>query len=300
MLAEQGKHQDNHEAQRRRQTEVLTSLRSQRDAFVSDGSRGWDLFEQMASISLDQRIKSSRNKCSICWHDTSRCICDQVHTIDPSHLPRVKIIILMHHKEYMSAGNTAKLLLKMLPKAHVNFFLFGRKGDCDRLEEELRAHCRQTMTLWPGKDSMTVNDFVHSLTATSVSDGSSFKADALNESACTDPFLRAVILDGTYSNAKHMYKALKKRLGDHAPRTVALHPATVSVFHRAQKRYGAAVSESLRVSAELDSKALRVSSGEATALLLVELGGNKLAQDAITSAIKANNEALLLAHEKNQ
>mmetsp|Transcript_4188 Transcript_4188/g.11553 ORF Transcript_4188/g.11553 Transcript_4188/m.11553 type:complete len:292 (-) Transcript_4188:1866-2741(-) len=283
-----------HELQRSRQTEVIGSLRSQREALVAKGTSGWDLFERMAGLSLDHRIRSSNNKCPRCWHDAaSRCMCDRVQSISPARIPPVQLIVLMHHKEYMCAGNSAKLLLMMLPELQVKLYIFGREGDFDKLEEDLGNHHRHTMILWPGKSSITVDDFFLTLPKTPVTNRDRLNSDVHNESSRTSPILRAIILDGTYSNAKHMYKALNRRLGEKAPQSVALHPTTVSVFRRAQKKYGAAVSDSIRRSGELDCESCRVCTAEAAALLLLELGGDREVQDAIISAIIANNKALL-------
>jgi len=43
----------------------------------------------------------------------------------------------MHHKEYFSAGDDAKLLLAQLPEASAELFIFGKTGDWDRFKVEL-------------------------------------------------------------------------------------------------------------------------------------------------------------------
>ena len=292
-----------HDKQRARQTQTLTALRSRRASLQSSGVQGWDLFEQMATLAITHRVETERtNRCAKCWHDkVAGCICDlmpslraELDTADTSCittipcLPNVKLLILMHHKEYLCAGNSAKLLLQMLPEERIELYIFGRTGDLDRLSSEIAVDPVHTFTLWPGEQSKTIGEYIDSLP-----DDSSWR---MHEEQATDkfvePLLRVIALDGTYSNAKHMHKTLRKRLGDHAPQHVALHPTTMSIFRRAQKHYGASVAKSLKGNSKLDNNAMRVSTAEACALLLTELGAAKEVKDRILEAVALNNRAL--------
>ena len=58
-----------------------------------------------------------------CWHDAARsCICAHLSQV-ATRLP-VRVLVLMHHKEYLSAGDDAKLLLAMMPQQS------GAASDC--------------------------------------------------------------------------------------------------------------------------------------------------------------------------
>ena len=52
------------------------------------------------------------------------------------------------------------------------------------------------------------------------------------------PLLRVIVLDGVYAHARSMFRHIRKELpAEHVPRHVALHPNTLSVYHRAQQSY---------------------------------------------------------------
>jgi len=88
-----------------------------------------------------------------------------------------------------------------------------------------------------------------------------------------------------------MFKNMKRRLPSNImPRTVALHPPTTSVFHRAAKRY--AKDSAASVAKSSNPKALRVSTVEAYSLLLSELGEREEVTSALVSAVVVNNLAL--------
>lgn len=273
-----------HTAQQHHQFIALSTLRTHRESLQANGVQGWQLFEQMATLNIDHRIQQNKNRCPDCWHDktNNNCICTSIPIIVAESLPNVQFWILMHHKEYLNGGNSAKLLLQMLPKHRVDLYLFGRTGDFDKLAEDIRMakDPEHILTLWPGEDARTLVEFIDQLP----SDESSWKQQQPHFVASNEPRLRVIALDGTYSNAKHMAKALKKRLGPDAPKQVALHPTTMSVFHRAQKQYGAVAAK---------TGALRISTAEACALLLTELGApREKFEQKIVQAVLINNQAL--------
>ena len=73
------------------------------------------------------------------------------------------------------------------------------------------------------------------------------------------------------------------------PACIALHPKSVYQFHRAKKNYGNAIQDNLKANDRLDERALRVSTAEACALLLMELGAKEIVQEKITKALLVNN-----------
>lgn len=116
----------------------------------------------------------------------------------------------------------------------------------------------------------------------------------LDASASSRPLLRVVVLDGVYNHARNMFKAMRTRLPpDIFPPFVALHPTTLSVYHRATKKYGA--SSGVTVTSDIsdhDPLALRICTVEAYALLLRELGEPAETIEALVKGVVANNDAL--------
>ena len=232
--------------------------------------------------------------------------------IDRQELPnKVKILLLMHHKEYLNAGNSSKSLIALLPEDCVTMYVYGKEGDLDKcLDEMMVNQGRLTAILWPGESAISIGEFIRSLPSPNYwksddgklnvgkeyrSAGGDAAASEVEEEGY-DEILRIVALDGTYKNAKNMYKSISRRLGDGGrniiatPPCIALHPKSVSQFHRAKKNYGAAIRDSLKNANEtLDERALRVSTAEACALLLTELGAKESVQEKLTKALLVNN-----------
>mmetsp|Transcript_611 Transcript_611/g.1398 ORF Transcript_611/g.1398 Transcript_611/m.1398 type:complete len:182 (-) Transcript_611:99-644(-) len=157
----------------------------------------------------------------------------------------------MHHKEYLKAGDDAKLLLAMLPAERTELYVFGGGG---HLQAELRVDPAHTLILWPGIDALTFEVFVERLPRTSPWRTSRSSTDA---AAAADPAAGAADA------------ARRPELPVLSPRP-ALHPKTLSLYHRAQKSYAA--KSALGVLQGSDANALRISTVEAVALLLEELG----------------------------
>lgn len=152
---------------------------------------------------------------------------------------------MMHHKEFYSAGNTGKLLLAMLPPSRAQLFVYGKSGDWEVFTAELAIDPRRTIALWPGVGAITIDDFLRTTAAAEEADEEGGEAvveevveDEKRRASDMSPppcqLLRVIVLDGSYSQASAMWKAMRKRL-QVLPRAVALHPKTLSVFHRARK-----------------------------------------------------------------
>ena len=289
----------------------------------SQGVQGIELYEAVAEYHVSLKRAKLQNRCPRCWHDVKRrCICKHVSSLFDKQtlypLLDVKVLILMHYKEYYSAGNSAKLLLAMLPPSHAELFLFGVAADWKRFEEELSIDPHQTMMLWPGVDAISIERFFEgrlrlpcskdcsatistatvtaaaATTPTITTTTSTTTAIIPTPTPTTNPsssFLRVVVLDGVFNHASTMFKNMKRRLPSNImPRTVALHPPTTSVFHRAAKRY--AKDSAASVAKSSNPKALRVSTVEAYSLLLSELGEREEVTSALVSAVVVNNLAL--------
>lgn len=141
----------------------------------------------------------------------------------------------------------------------------------------------EMILLWPGKEALCIPDFMTQINE---------KKAATNSYGKSVVNIRAILLDGTYNQARNMYKSLKKRWGISLPTTVALRPRDASVFHRANKKYGNA---HLQQRIENCDSVLRVSTAEACGVLLNELGvGDDASLEMIRVAVKVNNNALEL------
>jgi hypothetical protein len=219
----------------------------------------------------------------------------------------------MHPKEYLCAGNSAKLLRMLLPdKEHqqhhttVQYFIFGKVGDVDKLAQEMIIDITNTMILWPDKDALTVSQFLERQQQQSTGICSKEEDNSnstINACEPTTPLIRAVVLDGTYTQARNMHTSLRKHLHSTTalPVLVQLRPMNRSVFHRAHKNYGHAHQsqqqlQRLQQCPADDEKTMvvahRVSTAEACGQLLLELGVSSQIQQSIIDAVIINNEAL--------
>ena len=272
---------NNHEAQWERQGEWLEKLRAHKKMLVEEqGMQGWELWEAMASVSLDHKVATLQgrgNRCEQCWHDLQYCLCARLGDPIPAKFLEgsigIKLCVLMHHKEYLGAGNSAKLLLRLMTE-NSELYLYGKTGEFDRLLDELASCEREdVMILWPGADALSVGNFM--------------KKSEHHQQEMKKRTVRAIVLDGTYSQARNMYKCLRKRMvsaGITSIDTVAVNPNNLSVFHRAQKNYGKAHQQ--------QQATTRISTAEACGYLLVDLGVDPSVLERITDAVLLNNQAL--------
>jgi DTW domain-containing protein YfiP len=284
--------------------DAIVSNRSHATSLQSDGTIGHNLFEKMATLNINYRINEERHhRCPVCWYCNVRCVCDLMPSnIGKEDLPNVKILLLMHHKEYLNAGNSAKNLIALLPEENIDLYVYGKEGDFDRcLDEMMMDQGRQTAILWPGENAISVEEFISSsCPPTQSKNPKMMESGRSDDDEVTDKkyeteeekkMLRIVALDGTYKNAKNMHKTIRKRLNEDnhtMPACIALHPKSFSQFHRAHKNYGA-IQKNLKANEKLDERALRVSTAEACALLLTELGAKESVQEKIIKALLVNN-----------
>lgn len=286
----------------------IETLRAYSKLVKEEGYRGVELFEKIATRTVEIKESNRTNRCPRCWHDEkTRCICRHIPSLAETsvRLP-VKVIVLMHYKEYLSAGNDAKLLLALLPgqRQRSQLYIFGRAGDWEKFQHECSLDPNHTLLLWPAEQALTVDGFQSQLPDDSPWKQRHEGLPNYDTSGETDPqpsnlpTLRVVILDGVYSQARNMFKTIKKRFAAASvpiPPHVALHPKTLSVYHRAQKNY--AQSSAVTVRNSSDPEALHICSVEAFALLLKELGELDRATTSLVRAVEINN--LALVHDKS-
>ena len=284
----------------------LKASQEQCKSFFDAGLSKAEIFERLASQSIEAKEASCANRCKQCWHDKEqRCICAHIPDHSLTLMLNVKVLVLMHHKEYLCAGDDAKLLLAALPSDRSELFIFGKSGDWQRLAAELAVDPTHTLLLWPGDGAATVDEFVASLPASSPWRGSSARRSSppkdtppTNAARAASgglnverPLLRVIVLDGVYAHARSMFRHIRKELpAEHVPRHVALHPNTLSVYHRAQQSY--ARDSAATVVKSDDPAALRICTVEAFALLLEELGEDQSTTKTLVRAVVVNNEAL--------
>jgi hypothetical protein len=183
----------------------------------------------------------------------------------------------------------------MLPSEQAELFVFGKQGDWDRFQAEVAIDPVHTVTLWPGEGAQTCSEFIGNLpndspwrNANSNSDDDDVSASRAREDDL--PLLRVIVLDGVYSQARNMFKTMKKKIPV-CPPYVALHPETLSVYHRALKNYSKSSAQTVEQSS--DPKALHICTVEAFALLLKELGEWDDTTQKLVAAVVVNNEALV-------
>ncbi|KAL1495598.1 hypothetical protein AB1Y20_016958 [Prymnesium parvum] len=240
------------------------------------------LYAAVSAASLSRRLAEHPSRCPRCWHDASqRCICARLASSLALSLP-VRALILVHYKEYFKASDDAKLLAAMLAPRHARLLVFPR--DLPQLHAELRDDPAHTLLLWPAPDAATLPQWRRALP----------RASPWREEAAASeekPFLRVVLLDAVYRNARTMFRHLHKHAeGQPPPVHVALHPKTLSVYKRAQQGY--AQASAATVAKSNDPEALRVCTVEAFALLLEELGEPPEVPRLLVDGVVINNEAL--------
>jgi DTW domain-containing protein YfiP len=332
------------------------------------GATNDELFEAMASAGIAAKQQALANRCGRCWHDASTmCICADARL--RALAPRVpsRVLILMHHKEFLNAGDDAKLMLSLLPDTKL--FVYGRTGDWQALQTELAVDPAHNLLLWPGDGATTVGRWAGSLPETSpwraaaiatadagegdiaataatvvstepaVDDTAAAVASAASAAPAADlsarPTVRVLVLDGVYAHARAMFRALRRRLAPALlPPHVALHPTTLSVYHRAgnhrtatpavdggsaeaagatpaassaaaaaagpstDRAYGSEAGRSVSAGVTGDPEALRICTVEAVALLLEELGEPTTTTAALVAAVVANNEAIACTYRR--
>ena len=174
---------------------------------------------------------------------------------------RVRVLLWMHHLEWMNAGNSGKLLLATLGDA-AQLFLYGRKEDDERLRQEVQRDPANTLLLFPGPGAISCADFL-ARSGGSQQVGEHRAGEA--EDGTEDRTTSVVVVDATYRKAKNMAKHFARRIDPSGGvAQVALQPEAASVLARAQKQYAQAAGGATDLG--------RISTAEAVALFLRECG----------------------------
>eukprot|EP00743_Colponemidia_sp_Colp-15_P005843 GILK01006278.1.p1 GENE.GILK01006278.1~~GILK01006278.1.p1 ORF type:complete len:394 (+),score=56.13 GILK01006278.1:86-1183(+) len=94
----------------------------------------------------------SGRRCSNCWLTKDFCVCLELHKTQ--HELKHTFLVYMHHKEYMRASNTGKLILSMFPNSKM--YLHCVDEDERSLSEALQADPEYTFVLFPSRDAISV------------------------------------------------------------------------------------------------------------------------------------------------
>eukprot|EP00742_Colponemidia_sp_Colp-10_P004109 GILJ01004384.1.p1 GENE.GILJ01004384.1~~GILJ01004384.1.p1 ORF type:complete len:385 (-),score=49.36 GILJ01004384.1:129-1283(-) len=94
----------------------------------------------------------SGRRCSNCWLTKDFCVCGELHKTH-NELKHT-FLVYMHHKEYMRASNTGKLILSMFPNSKM--YLHCVDEDERSLAEALQADPEYTFVLFPSRDAISV------------------------------------------------------------------------------------------------------------------------------------------------
>eukprot|EP00419_Tripos_fusus_P024610 CAMPEP_0172723576 /NCGR_PEP_ID=MMETSP1074-20121228/84042_1 /TAXON_ID=2916 /ORGANISM="Ceratium fusus, Strain PA161109" /LENGTH=335 /DNA_ID=CAMNT_0013549849 /DNA_START=88 /DNA_END=1095 /DNA_ORIENTATION=+ len=208
----------------------------------------WERASCMAELKILSFSFTMRNqgKCERCMFTEAYCICAQLATLaaEPSAQRaacRVRFVVWMHQLERGRASNTGKLLEHLLPGSIVLFA--DAASHAERLRKIVAQSSGRVVVLFPSENAVSVEEAIRILPTTASMDSS------MNNEGSGPPPLVAVLVDGTWKQAKRMHRTLAD-----LPH-VALAPRGRSEFHwRRQSQEG------------------RISTVEAAALFLEELG----------------------------
>ena len=127
-------------------------------ALKKQGLSGKALSTALTTAIVAAKEEESRNKCPGCWHDkASRCICAVLPSLPPPTVS-VSATILIHHKEYFSAGDDAKLLPIMCRKGSVSLVVYGVEG-WEAKVKAFNPEGSDVVVLWPGAEAKTVSEW---------------------------------------------------------------------------------------------------------------------------------------------
>ena len=193
----------------------------------------------------------TRNRCAQCWFHADDCICSQFVRL--KFRLDVRFLIYMHYIELFNAGNDAKILLSAAGEA-TELFVYGRKGDDEKLRDRVHGNEQTTVLLYPSDDAFSVEQIRPSLLP-----------------AAKQKPIQIIVVDGTWRQVRTMLKHFQKTISKEV-RLIKLSPTALSVYARTQTEPG------------------RISTIEAIALLVQELGEDPDVCSSIISYLQINNQ----------
>lgn len=197
---------------------------------------------RMAYFLIDEIFKQSPIRCCpYCWLNIDYCICKQMvfpwrenkhldtfvsepseelnsvreHCEKPSELqsdePRLKIILLMHAKEFFRKSNTGKILMDTLPKGFVEIYLVDVEAHEIEFKEKYYGQ-ELTYLLFPSEDALDLDQtLVEQIKQKQMDLSKEIWKDQENYSTTNKRPMKSInliIVDSTWQQAKHVLKAL--------------------------------------------------------------------------------------------
>lgn len=242
---------------KRRGRELADSLRAQ-------GLSSEEVFSEITRQNLEWMANEATKKgrCLRCWQTARHgcCICADMQRLQ-LRVP-MRILIWCHARDYLNAGDDAKLLpCCVAGRASTELMLFGTPDD-ERLATTVMKHPDRSLLLFPDESAITIQEYLqgNEHRSTPMCNGCTSAGGSYGMSKM-DEELTVVVLNGTWGNVKPMLRHFNSKIDpNRRVRHVALQPDTLSVYARAQRRMNRQVSLE------------RICSVEAVALLLKECG----------------------------
>lgn len=242
------------------------------DSLRAQGLSPTEVFAEITRRNVEFMEAEARQKgrCLQCWQTARHgcCICADMLQLQ-LRVP-MRILIWCHARDYLNAGDDAKLLpCCVAGNASTEIMLFGTPDD-EQLASAVMAQPERSLLLFPDETAITIQDYLRGCTTAAALGGDSGAArdtsmpgsrQGTSGTVVVREELTVVVLNGTWGNVKPMLRHFNTKIDpSRRVRHVALQPETLSVYARAQRRMNRKVSLE------------RICSVEAVALLLKECG----------------------------
>lgn len=272
---------------------------------LQEGRSKAEIFARMTqqNVAFMEQNAIKKGKCLNCWQSFRNgvCICEDLR---PVHLTiPVHIIVWYHPRDWLCAGDDAKLLRTCQGAARTSTIIFGQPSDDARLLHELQQCKGKAVLLFPDECAITVDEFLQEhrpqmtpgkaccciqedmqkldvgTPNTETAEGPAMKiADDKQDRRAV---MTVLVLNGTWNNVRPILKHFNRCIDPegHIPH-VALKPDTLSVYQRAAKKNEKGVG------------ADHICTVEAVALLLKECGETRENCELLVSYVELNAAAL--------
>jgi len=151
-----------------------------------------------------KKFAESKNRCAACMLKLSICICEKLDSlkVEVGKLP-VDVVVLMNHKEWLRASNTAKIISRILG---ARVFVSGDAEDEAEFEALVSQRKQNSVVLFPSDVAVTWDEMSH--------------VEKKNDEATL-----VIVLDGTWGQARR----LNQKIDDAIPR-IKITPSALSQF----------------------------------------------------------------------
>jgi DTW domain-containing protein YfiP len=209
---------------------------------------------------LDERIQAFRrnNDCPRCWMQRAHCICSDCPPLEESDWPINRVFVLMHHKEICLTVDTAKIIFAAFPKS-ARLVVGGISPEYQPSMQELVDALSENscFVLFPSEDAETFETL-------SFRDENAETRFNLDNGKKMD----LIIIDGTWEQARRLYKRYIPSTADEGPRRVQLTGQALSTLSTPVGESGAFTGRQLRRHPELYRE---ISTLAAMRLLLLDM-----------------------------